>query len=114
MANQSSEIWKLDSLPLTEKLGDYDPNFENFDQALMIDNSFGYVFLNNILDNSFLYNQEGYSYRTDNSPKTKQTLKRYTDFLDQVSENKKLENIRPIYNRIQNVKPRTILSSFIC
>lgn len=93
MTDQSSEIWKLDSLPLTEKLGEYDPDFENFDQALMIDNTSGHVFLKNILDNSFLYNQEEYSYRTDNSPKTKQTLKRYTDFLDQASENKKLENI---------------------
>ena len=113
MTDQSSEIWKLDSLPLTEKLGDYDPDFENFDQALMIDNSSGHVFLKNILDNSFLYKQEEYSYRTDNSPKTKQTFRRYTDFLDQASKSKKLENIRLIYNRIQNFKPRRILSPYI-
>ena len=40
-------IWDLKSLPLTEMMGPFDPNFKNYDQSLIIDDK-GHVYLESI------------------------------------------------------------------
>lgn len=58
-------LWKLPSLPLTERFGPYNPNHAlAFDQELLISLPTGHVQLRNQLDPNFLYNSSDYSFRT--------------------------------------------------
>ena len=93
MNKNSEELWTLNNLPLTEMIGDYDPNCERFDQSLMINCNSAHVYLKNIIPSDRLYNSADYSYRTESSPKTKGTINRFLDFFEKTTLGKKVESI---------------------
>lgn len=75
------EIWSLPNLPLTEMYGDYDPDFPNFDQSLVIDTESGHVQLQNQISPEFLYNASEYNYRSTLTAKGQRDEKLFLEFL---------------------------------
>ena len=75
------EIWSLPNLPLTEMYGDYDPDFPNFHQALVIDTESGHVQLQNQISPEFLYNASEYNYRSTLTAKGQRDEKLFLEFL---------------------------------
>ena len=79
---KTSFLWKLPSLPLTERFGTYSPDTQlAFDQELLISVPCGHVQLRNQLNPKFLYNSSGYSYRTGGSGKARRDVKFFLDYL---------------------------------
>jgi hypothetical protein len=57
-------VWNLPQLPITEQFGNFDENYPNVDQDLMLCMDCGHLQLLNQLDPNFLYNVENYNFRT--------------------------------------------------
>lgn len=79
-------LWKLPSLPLTERFGSFkSKSFLTFDQELVISLPTGHVQLNRQLNPHILYSASVYSFRTADSCKSKGSVQFFLDFLKNFS-----------------------------
>jgi len=80
-------LWKLPSLPLTERFGPYNPNSElSFDQELLISIPTGHVQIRNQVDPTVLYNSTEYAFRTAGSEKSRRDVDFFNSFLEKCTE----------------------------
>lgn len=67
--NDLIKVWDLPKFPFTEFFGEYQADFPVINQALMMCPQSGVFQLQNEVDPYFLYNAEGYNFKTVSSPK---------------------------------------------
>ena len=79
-SNNTKCIFDLKKLPLTERFGKFNSNFETYDQELHICLETGHVFLKNIVSPETLYSKNEYKYRSSSSPWSSRTLSIFLDF----------------------------------
>jgi len=91
-AKEFHTLWKLPNFPLTELVGKFDPNVENYDQELVISVPTGHVQLKNQLDISTLYTVNEYSYRTG-AIRSDQAVVFFKKFVEKVSKGKIFNSI---------------------
>ena len=79
-SNDQELLWELPQLPITECYGSYDPEFEAYDQALMLCGQCGHVQLANQLPVDKLYTKNEYAYRTGQAVGTPKRVKSFVEF----------------------------------
>lgn len=92
-ATDFHSLWNLPKLPLTEQMGNFNPESLNYDQELVISIPTGHVQLKNQLSPEVLYTESDYSYRTSSAFSAERGVIFFENVLKGVAENKKFESI---------------------
>lgn len=94
--NNFYSILNLPNLPLTESFGEYDKDFPNFDQELIICGNCGHTQLKNQFDNDFLYEPDRYAFRSGDGLKSDNEISYLMQFANDVLKGQNINHVLEI------------------